>query len=102
MVSKNVNKISVKEFNKLTNKQSERIIKNRNSARRSYIKRKIKIKNLIIENQQIKETLDLIKSYIDNLNLIINMNELSRLNEINVELPKLYDEDINIIPSLYD
>lgn len=102
MVSKNINKISVKEFNKLTNKQSERIIKNRNSARRSYIKRKIKIKNLIIENQQIKETLDLIKSYIDNLNLIINMNELSRLNEINVELPKLYDEDINIIPSLYD
>ena len=50
---------------------------------------------------QIKETLDLIKSYFDNLDLLININELSKLNEI-IKLPKLYNKEISILPWLYD
>ena len=99
MVSKSKKKNFNKEFNKLSNKQKERIIKNRISARKSYLKRNIKKKNLIIENQLIKESLDLIKIYFDNLNLLKDINEL---NDINIKLPKLYDKEMTIIPRLYN
>lgn len=97
MVSKSLNSISNKVFNKLTNKQKERIIKNRNSARKSYLKRNKKKQNLIMENKLIKETLDIIKTYFDNLNLLKNINELSNNHDFSMRLPKLYDEEISII-----
>ena len=98
MVTKSKKKNFNKE-NKLSDKQKERIIKNRISAKKSYIKRNIKKKNLIIENQLIKESLDLIKIYFDNLNLLKNINKLK---DINIKLPKLYDEELTIIPRLYN
>ena len=45
---------------------------------------------------QIKETLDIIKIYFDNLNLLKDINELNIFNDINIRLPKLYDEEITI------
>ena len=101
MVTKSKKKNFNKE-NKLSDKQKERIIKNRESARRSYIKKNIKKNNLIIENQLIKESLGLIKIYFDNLNLIKDINELSRLIKLNIKLPQLYDDELTIIPSLYN
>ena len=61
-----------------------------------------KKKNLIIENQLIKDTLELIKVYFSNLNLLKSLEELSTLNSIDIKLPKLYNEEINIIPLLYE